>query len=134
MVDVRRLDPHDPLPDGGRTVVVMHRLDEDDPRHTHTEILLTTRPGRTETVRPIRPDGTPMSLDEAVGAAQQVAESEGIGLVQIVDRTAGTREQEVLTHRGDHTVGMDKLDDTDLEDGERGPDMRDVGRGTGQQV
>ena len=70
MVEVRRLDPHDPLPEGRRNVVVMHRLDEDDPRHTHTEIVLTGTPG--ETVRPMRPDGKPMSLDEAIKAAQDV--------------------------------------------------------------
>lgn len=134
MPEIHRLDPHDPLPEGGRRVVVMHRLDEDDPRHTHTEILLTGAPGRGEAVRPMRPDGTPMTLDEAVTAAGQVAESEGLHEIYVVDRTVGPREREVLAAGGDHSVNMDGLSDTDPEDGERGADMRDIGRSRGQQV
>ena len=134
MTEVRHLDPHDPLPEGGHRVIVMHRLDEDDPRHTHTEILLTGAPGRGESVRPMRPDGTPMPLDEAVEAAKQVAASEGLRSVYVVDRTAGPREREVLAAGGDHSVNMGKLSDTDPEDGERGADMRDVDRSRGQQV
>ncbi len=134
MVEVRRLDPHDPLPEGGRRVIVMHRLDEDDPRHTHTEILLTGAPGRGEAVRPMRPDGTPMLLDEAIEAAKQVADSEGLHEVHVVARTEGPREREVLEAGGDHSVNMGGLSDTDPEDGERGSDMRDVDRGRGQQV
>ena len=125
MVQVRHHNPHDPLPEGGRTVIVLHRLDEDDPRRTVTQIMLTGRPGQGETVHPMRPDGHPMTLDEAVEAAKQVAESEGLDVVHLVDRTAGSREQEVLTHGGDHSVNMASLDDTDLEEGERGSDMRD---------
>jgi hypothetical protein len=134
MVEVRQLDPHDPMPDGGRRVIVMHRLDEDDPRHTHTEILLTGAPGRGESVRPMRPDGTPMPLDEAIEAAKRVADSEGLQDVYVVDRTAGPREKEVLAAGGDHSVNMDKLSDDDPEDGERGTDMRDAHRSRGQQV
>lgn len=134
MVEVRYLDPHDPLPEGGRRVVVMHRLDEDDPSHTHTEILLTGAPGRGEAVRPMRPDGAPMPLDEAIEAAKRVADSEGLHDVYVVDRTAGPREREVLAAGGDHSVNMDGLSDTDPEDDERGADMRDVGRTQGQQV
>ncbi len=124
MVEIRRLDPHDPLPEGRRNVVVMHRLDEDDPRHTHTEIVLTGTPG--ETVRPMRPDGKPMSLDEAIKAAQGVARSEGLHQVYVIDRTAGPREREVLSHGGDHTVNMASLSDDDVEEGGRGSDMRDT--------
>ena len=125
MVQVRHHNPHDPLPEGGRTVIVLHRLDEDDPRRTVTQIMLTGRPGQGETVHPMRPDGHAMNLDEAVEAAKKVAESEGLDIVHLVDRTAGPREQEVLTHGGDHSVNMTFLDDTDMEDGERGSDMRD---------
>ena len=125
MVQVRHHNPHDPLPEGGRTVIVLHRMDEDDPRRTVTQIMLTGQPGQGETVHPMRPDGHPMNLDEAIAAAKLVAESEGLEVVHLVDRTEGSREQEVLTHGGDHTVNMDSLDDTDLEDGERGSDMRD---------
>lgn len=126
MAEIRRLDPHAPLPEGlGHHVVVLQRFDSDEPRRTITEITLTTAPGRVEATRPVRPDGTPMPFEEAVEAGRRVAESEGLGVVYAVDRTAGPREREILEHGGDHSVDMDKLDDMDLEDGERGPDMRD---------
>ena len=125
MVEVRHHNPHDPLPEGGRTVIVLHRMDEDDPRRTVTQIMLTGAPGQGETVHPLLADGTPMSLDKAVEAAKLVAKSEGLDVVHLVDRTAGPREQEVLTHGGDHSVNMASLDDTDMEEGERGSDMRD---------
>lgn len=125
MAEIRRLDPHAPLPEGlGRHVIVFSHFDEDEPRRTVTEIILATGHGETETTRPVRPDGTPMSFDEAVDAGRRVAESEHLELVYAVDRTAGAREREILAHGGDHTVGMAKLDDMDLEEGERGPDMR----------
>ena len=125
MAEVRKLDPHAPLPEGlGRHVIVFSHVDEDDPRATVTEIILTNGPGDAEATRPMRPDGTPMSFAEAVDAGRRVAESEALQVVYAVDRTAGTREREVLAHGGDHTVGMAELQDMNLEDGERGPDMR----------
>ena len=124
-VEIRKLDPHDPLPEGraGR-VVVLRRFDEDDPRKIVTEITLTGPPGRSEVVQPVRADGRAMSLDEAVAAAQEVARSEGIGQVFVVDRTAGRLEHEIVERAGDHTFPGKMLDDTDPEDGESGPDMR----------
>lgn len=123
MTATRTLEPHAPLPEG-RHVSVLRRFAEDNPDQVITEIVLGHRPGVTETANPAHPDGTPMSLDEAVEAAKRVAESEGIQTVFVLDRTAGPREHEILDHGGDHTVNMDKLDDMDLEEGERGPDMR----------
>ena len=123
-VKTRRLEPHAPLPEG-RHVSVLRRFDEDDPDRVITEIVLGTAPGRTETVNPARPDGTPMSFGEAIAAAKQVAESERITTVFVVDRLAGSREHDILEHGGDHSVDMEGLDDMDLEEGERGPDMRD---------
>ena len=124
-VEIRRLDPHDPLPEGraGR-VVVLRRFEEDDPRKIVTEITLTGPPGRSEAVQPVRADGRAMSLDEAVSAARKVAESEGIGQVFVVDRTAGSLEHEIAERAGDHSFPGKMLDDTDPEDGESGPDMR----------
>ena len=130
MAEIRRLDPHAPLPDGlgpdgrGRHVIVLGRFDEDDPRAVVTEIILSTGPSGNEATRPARPDGTPMSFDEAVEAGRRVAESEGLDVVYAVNRTAGARERDVLAHGGDHTVGMEGLQDMNLEEGERGPDMR----------
>lgn len=124
-VEVRNLDAHDPLPMGQRRrVVVLRRFDEDDPRRIVTEITLSGSPGREEVVQPRREDGAAMSLDEAVAAARTVAESEGIGQVFVLDRTAGRLEHEVIEHRGDHSFPGKTLDDTDPEDGEAGPDMR----------
>lgn len=124
-VEIRKLDPHDPLPEGrsGR-VIVLRRFDEDDPRKIVTEITLTGPPGRSEAVQPVRADGTAMSLDEAVSAAREVAKSEGIGQVFVLDRTAGRLEHEIVEGAGDHSFPGKTLDDTDLEDGENGPDMR----------
>jgi hypothetical protein len=123
-VETRKLEPHAPLPDG-RHVSVLRRFDEDNPDQIVTEIVLGTAPGRTETANPKREDGTPMPLGEAIQAARQVAASEGIAQVFVIDRLAGAREHEVLEHHGDHSADMEKLDDMDLEEGERGPDMRD---------
>ena len=125
MVEIRKLDPHDPVPEGraGR-VVVLRRFDEDDPRTVVTEITLTGPPGRSEAVRPVRADGAAMSLDEAVSAAQKVAESEGIDQVFVLDRTAGRLEHEIVERAGDHSFPGRTLDDADPEDGENGPDMR----------
>lgn len=125
MAEIRRLDPHAPLPEGlGRHVIVFNHFGEDEPRRTVTEIILATGDGATERTRPVHPDGTPMSFDEAVDAGKRVADSEGLDLIYAVDRTAGAREREVLARDGDHTVGMATLQDMNLEEGERGPDMR----------
>lgn len=124
-VEIRNLDAHDPLPEGQRRrVVVFRRFDEDDPRKIVTEITLSGSPGPSEVVQPRRVDGAAMSLEEVVAAARRVAESEGIGQVFVLDRTAGRLEHEVIEHAGDHSFSGKTLDDTDPEDGEAGPDMR----------
>lgn len=126
MVGLTTLAPHDPLPEGpGRRVLLLHRFDEDNPRDTVVELHLTGGGAPAEATRPVRPDGSFMGMDDATEAAKLVAESEGLDTVYVLDRTEGEREQEILAHGGDHTVNMDKLSDTDPEDGEMGPDMRD---------
>ena len=89
------------------------------------ELHLTGGGAKAESNRPVSPDGVPMQLDDAIEAAREVAASEGLDRVYVLDRTAGPREQEIIAHGGDHSVNMDALQDTDLEDGERGADMRD---------
>lgn len=130
MAEIRRLNPHDPLPEGKRQLSVMQRFDEDDPRRTVVEIILAHGRGPDEVTRPARDDGGPMSFEQALVAAQAVARDEGITVIHAIDRTAGPRERDIAQHGGDHSVNMDELQDMDLEEGERGPDMldRDVAR------
>ncbi len=125
MAEVQFLNPHDPAPEGGHAVVVMRRFDEDDPHRVVVEVTLTHRRGLPERTHPANSDGTPMSLDQAVAAARLVADEAGIETVQVIDRTAGPRERDIQQHGGDHSVHMERLDDDDMEEGERGPDMRD---------
>lgn len=103
----------------------MRRFDEDDPRGLMVEMIVSHASGAEETSRPVRADGRFMDLEEAVEAARPLADARGIQAVHVVDRTAGPRERDILSHGGDHSVHMDQLDDMDLEDGEKGPDMRD---------
>ena len=121
------LDPHDPLPDGLRHVVVLRRFAEDDPRRTEVEIIVVHGPDRTRAMRPATVGDHVLSLTEAAREAEAIAAREGFTHVYVIDRTAGPRERDVLAHGGDHTVHMDGLEDSDVEDGELGPDMRDVG-------
>ena len=125
MVEITKLAAHDAMPSGpGRQVVVLRRFDEDSPGTASIQIVLTGTP--EETTRPRRQDGSLMKFDEAIAAAKEVAASEGIGRVFVLDRLAGERERDILQHAGDHSVHMEQLQDTDEEDGERGPDMRDI--------
>lgn len=127
MIATTTLAPHDAMPTG-KAVVVLRRFDEDAPSRPAIQIILT---GRTEqSTHPRRPDGALMSMDEAVEAARKVAQSEGMDRIFVLDRLSGTREQDILQHGGDHSVGMETLQDTDEEDGVRGSDMRDIAHST----
>lgn len=129
MIEITTLSAHDPMPVGPRrNVVVLRRFEEDQPGGTSIQIVLTGK--QDETTRPRRSDGTLMPLDEAIDAAKRVAESEGLPRIYVLDRLQGTREQDILQHAGDHSVHMERLSDTDEEDGERGPDMRDIAHPT----
>ena len=125
MAEIRTLEAHDPLP-GAPAIVVMRRFDEDNPRRLMIELITSHPSGAEETSRPVRSDGALMDLNEAIEAARSLADTRGLKVVHVVDRTAGPRERDILSHGGDHTVHMDELDDMDLEDGEKGPDMRDL--------
>jgi hypothetical protein len=125
MVRIRKLQPHDPLPDRGRHVVLLRRFEEDDPRRIVLEMVISHGAGRAETRQALHPDGRPMSVSEALTAARALADAEKLEPVYIIDRLAGPRERDILRHHGDHSVHMGQLDDFDLEEGERGSDMRD---------
>ncbi len=128
MTEIRKLEPHDPVPDQGRHIVILRRFDEDDPRRVMLE-LLVFRGGRApEITRPVRADGTPMTVQETLSAARNLADRERLEPIYVLDRLAGAREREILQHHGDHTVNMGELDDFDFEEGERGTDMRDRGQ------
>ena len=118
MTEIIRLEPHDPLPDGGNIALVLRRFGEDDPNAVITEIDFFGR-------HPAIDLAIEGNFEDAIHAAAQKAGERGISTVYAVDRTAGRREQEVLQHHGDHTVRMDELTDTDEEDGERGATILD---------
>ncbi len=123
MAELVMLDAHDALPDRG-AVTVLQRFDEEDPARVVVEIALVEEGGARKTTHPTHPDGRPMSFEEAIVAAREVADSEGLPRVFAVDRTAGPLEQEVLSHGGAHDAKGRALSDDDSEDGEPGPDMR----------
>jgi hypothetical protein len=120
MVEIRRLNAHDPVP-AGRHVVVLRRFDAEDPHKTVTDIMVTHRTGLPETARP------DLDMPAILEAAKRVAQEEGIAVVQVIDRTAGPRERDVMQHGGDRSIHGEQLKDDDLEEGEPGPDMRDRG-------
>ena len=130
MAEIRKLEPHDALPEG-HSIVVMHRFDEDAPRETMVELIVTNPDHSEQTARAMHADGSAMSLDEAMGLAQERAAAEGLDEIWCVDRTRGPLEQDVLRHGGDHSFAGAALDDDDMEDGERGTDMRDRGNDGG---
>ena len=70
-------------------------------------------------------DGHALSLDEALHEAQALAERRNLARIYVLDRTAGKLEQEALHDHGARGFAQDELDDSDLEDDEKGTDMRD---------
>ena len=125
MAATRKLDPHDPIPETGRHVVLLRRFEEDDPRRVMLELLVSRGHDAPELTQPVRADGTAMGVREALQLARDIADREQLPTVYVIDRLAGARERDILRHDGDHTVHMSELDDFDLEEGERGSDMRD---------
>ncbi len=125
MTELRVLAPHDPVPESGHYMIVMRRFAEDAPRAVITEVI--TSDGRSAPVLtvPTDADGAPLDFAAAVRVARREAERQGLAVLYAVDRTAGSREREVLEHGGDHAVHSERLADSDLEEGEPGPDMRD---------
>ena len=123
MPEIIHLAPHDPLPNG-KTISVLRHFQEDDPDSATIEIVLSGKPDQV--THPHRPDGTLMTLEEAIAAASTVAKQEGVSRVFVIDRMGGPRERDIMAHKGDHSVHMERLLDTDEEDAVRGSDMRDI--------
>jgi len=117
MTEIIRLQPHDALPEAAPYALVIRRFGEDDPNATVTEIDFF---GRHPT----------MTLaagvwEDIVHQAAAEAETRGYDVLYAVDRTAGAREQEIISHHGDHGVRSEELSDTDLEDGQSGTSLLD---------
>lgn len=125
MTEIRTLQPHDPLPDGP-AIVLMRRFEEEDPMRVMIELIVIHKNQSEETSRLLTHAGEPLPWDEAKTLAAAQAKQAGQHHVYHVDRTAGPREREIAEHGGDHSVGMNTLDDDDLEDGVKGSDMRDM--------
>jgi len=125
MTEIRTLQPHDPLPDGP-AVILMRRFEEDNPKQVMMELIVIQKNQSEHNSRLLTETGEPLPWADAVKEAETQARDAGLHHVYHVDRTAGPREREIASHDGDRTVGMDKLDDDDLEEGERGSDMRDM--------
>ncbi len=124
MPQIIDLAPHDPLPDGP-ALVLLRRFEEDDPRQIMIELVALDDHHTESNARMTDAGGVPPSWDEASARAAGMADEAQLPILYRIDRTAGPREQEVVAHDGDRSADMDKLDDSDLEEGEPGPDMRD---------
>ncbi len=123
MTETIRLAPHDPVPDYGNHILVLRRMGEDDPGAVVTEIVVYGADGGS--LPAITRDGHPMSLEQAVTAAETEATRRQVPKVYVVDRTAGKLEQEALADHGARAFAGDTLEDTDPEDGVTGSDIRD---------
>ena len=118
------LAPHDPLPDGP-ALVLLRRFEEDDPRQIMIEVVALDAHHTESNARLTDQHGHPLSWEEATERAQAAAGEAKFPALYRIDRTAGPREQEIAEHGGDHSTNMEKLQDSDFEDGEAGPDMRE---------
>jgi hypothetical protein len=116
MPNLTNLAPHDPIPDG-HVIVLMRRAAEDIPNNFMVEMIVRQADGREHTSVPTHDSGELKTWDEAAEAALHLAETSRLPTVFCIDRTAGPHPQA-------------ELQDSDPEDDEPGPDMRDdVGHG-----
>lgn len=81
MTAVKRLEPHDELPESGRFVLVMRRFGEDAPDTAITEIIVADDNRPSEMIVALRPDGNSMHFDEAVATGVAFAEERGLSVV-----------------------------------------------------
>jgi hypothetical protein len=125
MAEVRRLAPHDPVPEGGRYMLVLRRFGEDAPDVALTEIVMADGSEPPVLRAALDAKGVPLDFETTVRRAAAEADRQGYALVYAVDRTAGPQERAVLAHRGDRATGMAHFADSDPEDGAFGADMRE---------
>lgn len=134
MTELRVLQPHDPVPEGGRYMLVLRRFGEDSPRTAITEIITADGRDPPEVSVALLPNAEPMDFRRAVQQAKAEAERRDFGVLYAVDRTAGPQEQAVKRHAGDRTTGLEQKVDSDREDGELGTDIRDRPRDAGYNL
>ena len=118
MTETIRLAPHDPVPDYGNHALVLRRMGEDDPNSVVTEIVFYGAEGGST---PFTGD----KLEDAVKLALGHAEKRGLKTLYVVDRTSGKLEQEALHDHGERNFSGDQLQDTDMDEGVSGADIRD---------
>ncbi len=94
MTEIRKLEPHDPVPERGRHVTVIRRFDEDDPHRVVLELVIARGRPPEENRLAVRADGTHMGVKEALNAARGLAEAEKLDRIYVIDRLAGARERE----------------------------------------
>ncbi|WP_428395299.1 hypothetical protein [Lichenicoccus sp.] len=126
MTHIIDLAPHDPLPDGP-ALVLLRRFEEDDPRRIMIEIVALDSHHTESNARLTDDHGRPMSWEDATAHAMRTATDARFEALYRIDRLAGPRETEIVSHNGDHATNMENLEDFDPEDGEPGTDMRDRG-------
>ena len=124
------LAPHDPLPNGP-AMVLLRRFEEDDPRRIMIEIVALDSHHTESNARLTDDRGRPLSWEDATAHAMQTATEARFETLYRIDRLAGPREADIVSHNGDHATNMENLEDTDPEDGEPGTDMRDRGNSGG---
>jgi hypothetical protein len=129
MAKLIHLAPHDPIPEPGAHALVLRRMGEDDPMAVVTEVIFYGPQGSSTPAH--KPDGSPMTIEEAVQFARAGADRHNVRLIYVLDRTKGEREQEVIRAHGAHNFAADVLSDTDPEDNEPGSDIRDRPRDAG---
>jgi hypothetical protein len=123
MAKVIHLAPHDPIPEPGAHALVLRHFGEDGPAAVVTEVVFYGPAGGRTPAH--KPDGSAMTIDEAVHFAREGAERHNVHLIYVLDRTKGEREQDVIRAHGAHNFAADILSDTDPEDDETGSDIRD---------
>lgn len=129
MTEIIRLDPHDPLPEGGRFALVIRRFGEDDPNAVVTEIdFFGSHPTMSVAAGA---HGEILPWEDVVQQGRHAAEKHGFKTLYAVDRTAGKREQQIIGRHGDHSAREDALSDSDEEDGVKGSTIMDRGHDAG---
>jgi len=115
MVQMIRLQPHDPLPSQNEAhVLVVARFGHADPGETVLEVSVSSPGLRAGPTAASRARNGPRTLDDAVRMASDFANAQGIPRVYAIDRTAGAMGQVAAAHGGNRAFAGRRL--ADFED------------------